>query len=700
MAVLEDIRRKGGIIVSVVIGISLLAFIVGDFVPRGNTSYDVVEINGKSVSYQDFEQRVTELTQQYQAQQQRMTGSSSLDENTQEMVRERAWQMLINDEIATQEYKKVGMTVSPEELFDLIQGPNPSPTIRQIPAFTNPETGDFDRAALISFLKNKNNDPQAAAEWNMLEKELLKERFAQKYINLISKGLFTPKFLIENENNEINRKVDFDYILKPYSSIADSTIKLTTSDMKKYYNENRQQWEQKATRDIEYVVFNIVPSDDDRTAGNKWMEKRIPEFMTAPDANQFVNLNSNVPADKKFYTQEQLPEQVASLFNGNLGDISDAYTDGDVLKVARLAKIENRPDSVKARSIVIIPRQQSETAAILTARADSIKKAIEGGADFAKLALQYSADPSVTTNNGDIGWIQESTTAAGSIFAQFFDLKKGEVMKTETQQGIFIGQVTERGKEVKKVQIATLQYHITPSSRTEQILYSQASKFAMENRTDDRFNETATAQNLNKRVASYLGENDRQIVGLTQARQIVRWAYGAKKGEVSDVFNLPDAYVVAILKDIREEGFAPLQQVQTEVNLTVRREKKAEQLSATLADAAGKAASFSDLALQLGLPVESASSITFSSFSVPGAGIEPKLIAAASVLDEGNISQPIEGANGVFLLTVKQISAPDSASFEQAKIRLNSTSVNRSISESMQAINKAADIKDMRSKFY
>ncbi|MDR3094440.1 MAG: SurA N-terminal domain-containing protein [Bacteroidales bacterium] len=700
MAVLEDIRRKGGIIVSVVIGISLLAFIVGDFVPRGNTSYDVLEINGKSISYQAYEQRVTELTQQYQAQQQRMTGSSSLDENTQEMIRERAWQMMMNEEIATQEYKKVGVTVSPEELFDLIQGPNPSPTIRQIPAFNNRETGEFDRAALISFLKNKNNDPQAAAEWNMVEKELLKERLAQKYINLISKGLFTPNFLVENENNEINRKVDFDYIMKPYSSIADSIIKLKNSDLKKYYDENRQQWEQKTSRDIEYVVFSIVPSDDDRAAGNKWMDKMLPEFAAAADANQFVNLNSNVSSDRKFYKQEELPEQVAHLFNGNLGDISDVYADGDVLKVARLAAIENRPDSVKARSIILIPRQQTETAAILTARADSIKKAIEGGADFTQLALQYSADPSVTTNNGDIGWIQESTAAAGSIFGQFFDLKKGEVLKMETQQGTFIGQVTERGKEVKKVQIATLQYHITPSSRTEQILYSQASKFAMENRTEDRFNETATAQNLNKRVASYLGENDRQIVGLTQARQIVRWAYGAKKGEVSDVFNLSDSYVVAILKDIREKGFAPLQQVQTEVNLNVRKEKKAEQLSATLSEAAAKAASFSDLALQLGLPVESASAITFSSFSVPGVGIEPKLIAAASVLDEGNISQPIEGSNGVFLLTVKQISAPDSASLEQARTRLNSTSVNRSISESMQAINKASNIKDMRSKFY
>ncbi|MDR1667819.1 MAG: SurA N-terminal domain-containing protein [Bacteroidales bacterium] len=697
MAVLENIRKKGGIIVSVVIGISLLAFILGDFVPRGITNYDIVTINGKSISYQAYEQNVEERTRYYQ---QRM--GDNFDERMQDMVREETWQAMINEEISLQEYEKTGLKVSPEELFDLVQGPNPVATIRNIPAFTNPQTGEFDRSALINFLKNKDSDPEASAQWYMLEKELLREHYAQKYFNLVSKGIFIPKFLVENENIEINKKMDFDYIIKQYSTIADSTIRLTRSDLKKYYDANKHQWEQNTSRDIEYVVFDIVPSDEDRAAANRWMEKIKPDFEKAEDAALFVNMNSHVPFDTKFYTREQLPVQVAELFEGTEGDMAGPYQESDVLKLVRLAKIENRPDSVKARQIILALRQQSQQDAVrLSALADSIKDAIENGADFTGLALRYSADPAVAANNGDIGWLQESTAVAGSIFAQFFDLKKGEVLKVETPQGIFIGQVTERGREVKKVQIATLQYRISPSSRTEQTLYSQASKFAMENRTGESFNAAVEDQNLNKRMAAHLGENDRQIAGLSAARPVVRWTYEAQKGDVSDVFNLPNAYVVAHLKEIRKKGHAPLEQVQAEVSLAVRKEKKAEQISASLSEAVPKAASFGDLALQLGLPVESATGITFSSFSVPGAGIEPKLIAAATSLDEGNISQPVEGANGVFLLTVKRITfSADSASLEEAKTRLSAAFVNRSMSEPIQAVNKAAEIEDMRSKFY
>ncbi|MDR0713663.1 MAG: SurA N-terminal domain-containing protein [Bacteroidales bacterium] len=698
MAVLEDIRKKGGIIVSVVIGISLLAFILGDFVPRGSSNYDIVKINGKTISYQAYEQKVEERTQYYQ---QRMGGN--LDDRMQDMIREEAWQAMLNEEITVQEYKKIGLTVSPEELFDLVQGPNPSPTIRGITAFANPQTGEFDRSILVNFLRNKDSDPVASAEWNMLERELLKERYTQKYFGLISKGFFTPKFIVENENTEINKKVDFDYIMRPYSSIADSTVSLTRSDLKKYYEANRQQWEQNTSRDIEYVVFNIVPSEEDRAAADKWMEKIKPDFEKAEDAAMFVKSNSHVPFDAKFYTKDELPVQVTELFDGTEGDMAGPYQESDVLKLVRLVKIENRPDSVKARQIVLVPRQQSQQdVARLSALADSIKNAIESGGDFTSLALKYSADPAVANNRGDLGWIQESTTAAGSIFAQLFDLKKNEALKVEMPQGgIFIGQVTERGRETKKVQIATLQHRISASSRTEQGLYSQASKFAMENRTEESFNAAITAQNLNKRVAGHLGENDRQIAGLSSARPVVRWAYEAQKGDVSDVFNLPNAFVIACLKEIRKKGHASLEQVQSEVSLAVRKEKKAKQIAASLSETVQKAASFGDLALQLELPVESATGITFSSFSVPGAGIEPKLIAAAISLDEGKISPPIEGSNGVFLLTVKQITAlADSASLEEAKMRLSATSVNRSMSESLQAINKAAEIKDMRSKFY
>ena len=696
MAVLEDIRKKGGIIVSFVIGIALLAFIIGDFLPgRGGRNYDIAKIAGETLSVQNFESKIEEVTNLYKQQ----SGQSNIDDQLRDMIHDQAWTVLVGEKVMQLEYEQIGLIVSPEELMDLITGPNPNPRIRQY--FSNPQTGEFDRSGLMNFLKNKNMDPNASYEWDILEKSILDERYRQKYNGLLGKGLFVPDFMAENENQEINKNVDFDYIVRRYSSIPDSTIKISNDDLKAYYEKHKSQWEQTASRDLEFVVFNIVPSDEDRTAANDWIAKIKPDFEQAPDPIQFVRLNSRTPADSRFLTREQLPVQVEGLFDEPIGTIVGPYQEGEALKLVRLAKVEDRPDSIKVRQIVLMPKQQTQesyTEAITLA--DSIKTAIEKGADFTKLAIQYSADPTAAISNGDMGWVQESDIQAGSLMQGLFDLKKGEVTTMESAQGIFLVQVTERGKEIKKVQIATLQHDILPSSRTEQIIYSQASKFAIENRSEKAFDETTAAQNLIKRPAPYLGENDRQLPGLASARQIIRWAFEAKRGDVSDVFSVDNSYVVAVLKNIRKKGIAPLNQVVTEVDLAVRREKKAAQISTQFTEAIKSAQSFSDLALNLSLPIDTVSSVTFSAFSITGAGVEPQLIAASTNMSEGKISQPVDGINGVYLFTVKKIVDPEDPGKEQARERLATTYSNRSLSESLQALRKAADVKDMRSKFY
>ena len=695
MAVLESIRKKGGIIVSLVIGIALLAFIIGDFLPKGNRNLDIAKVSGTTIGLQEYERKIAEITDMYK----QNMGTGSLDENTTNMLRERAWQMMIGELLMTNEYEMIGLTVSPEELFENITGANPNPMIRQY--FTNQQTGEFDRSGLINFLKNKDADPAGSQQWNMLEKSLLDERYVLKYGNLVSKGMYVPAFLSENENVEANQSVDFDYIVKSYASIPDSAVKITSADLKKYYEKNKKQWDQEASRDIEYVTFPVVPSNEDRTAADEWMEKIKPEFEHAENASQFVNLNSKEPFDASFLTREQLPVQAAELFDAQIGSMTGPYKENESLKLVKLVKSENRPDSIKLRQIFLAPKQQTrESLNETTARADSIKTAIERGADFSVLAIKYSADPRVTESKGDLGWIHETAGQNDPLFEILFGAEKGEVIKTEYPQGVLISQVAERGKEIKKVQIATLQYNIIPSPRTEQIIYSQASKFAIENRSEMQFDEAVNTQRINKRVASYIGENDAMIPGLSSARQIVRWAYKAKRGEVSDVFMLEDAYVVAVLKNTRKKGVAPFEQVSNEIEHTVRREKKAEQIAASFSEASANAQSFTDLALSLQLPVESASGIAFSAFSIPGVGVEPQLISAAASMSEGNISHPIEGVNGVYMLTVKQMLAPEEETLEQSKNRLTATYGNRAVSESMQALRKAANIEDMRSKFY
>jgi len=278
-------------------------------------------------------------------------------------------------------------------------------------------------------------------------------------------------------------------------------------------------------------------------------------------------------------------------------------------------------------------------------------------------------------------------------------LRRGGVAAFETGQANYVVQVTERGRQVKKVQIATLQHDILPSTRTEQIIYSQASKFAIENRSERQFDETAAAQNFFKRFAPNIGENDRQLPGLPSARSVIRWAFDAKRGEVSDVFALDNMYVVAILKNIRKQGFAPINDVAAEIDFELRREKKGEFIASRFVDATRNVQTFSELALNLNMPVES-SAVSFSSFSVPGIGIEPQLIGAVSGTDEGVISRPVSGINGVFLFTVTNISEPDDFGIESARERLRVTFFNRSMSEPIQALRNSVKIEDMRSKFY
>ena len=677
------------------IGLALFAFVLGDFIMPGGgrvRSLDVAKIGGKSLNIQQFEEKINEITNMYQQQ------LGQLDERMRDMVHEQAWNTLVNETVMQQAYARVGLFVSPEELCDMITGFNPPPVIRQ--EFTNPETGQFERTWLMNFLRVKDSDHNQAAAWNFLEQRLIEERFSEKYNDLIAKGIFIPDFVAENENRELNRRVDFDYFVRDYGVVHDSLITVSNRDIRAYYDKNKVRWEQTASRGIEYVLFPIVPSEEDHTAAQEWIEKIKPEFEEATDPFQFIRINSRTPAETGFMIREHLPLQQEELFDAAIGAVVGPYREGDSWRLARLVSSENRPDSVRVRQIIIAPQGQAQTDYTNAVRlADSIKTAIENGADFTRLAMQHSLDPNAQTNGGDIGWIHEANIR-GSMMEAIFGMRRGELIKFEPGQRVFIMQVMERGIEIPKVQIATLQHDILPSTRTEQLIFAQASKFAIENRTESQFDETSAELNLAKRIADNLEENERQIPGLMSARQIIRWAHNAKRGEVSDVFTLDNMFVVAVLKNINKKGFASLDDVSSEIETNVRRQKKGELIASQLTDAAQNAQTFLGLAQTLSLPVETASGISFSTFSLPMAGVEHELIAIASISDEGNISDPVAGVNGVYMFTVTQIVEPNEIGVEMARDRLSVTYNNRARSEPQEALRKAANIVDLRSNFY
>ena len=702
MATLEKIRSKGIIIASVV-GLSLLAFILGDLLDSRQSLFsgnkqDVGEIAGTTIPIQQLEQKINELTEIHKMN----SGQGNVDEKTLDGIREQAWQQITNDMVMGKEYDKLGLTVSSDELFDLVQGANPHQIIRQI--FTNPQTGEFNKSNLLSFLKNMDQDQTGKQKmfWLYVEDQIKSDRMNTKYTNLIRKGLSAPTFLAKNDFIENNKKTDFNYILLRYNSISDSAVKITSSDLKKYYNDHKFLFDQTASRDIEYVSFDVLPSKSDISGAEDWISKVKPDFNSTTEVEQFVNGNSDIPYNDKSYKPGQLPDSLDNfMFRSSVGDVYGPYLDNGSYKLARLYKVVNLPDSVKARHILISPKAQTKEATLSAkVTADSIKNLLDKGGDFAVLAMSFSDDKSNAEKGGDLGWFQEGLMVKPFNDAAF-EGKKGETKVIETRFGYHILQVLDKSKDIKKVKVAVIERKIEPSQPTFNKVYADANKFAATNRTYEQFNAAITKQNFAKKLATNIAETDKAIPGLEQPRAILRWMYSSDKLTVSEPIDLGDRYVVAALTAIRKKGTAPIEQVKAEVELQVRKEKKAEKLAEQINKAKSGVSNIQDLGLKLNVPVEVANGISFSTYSLPSSGIEPKVIAAGTNFGKSKISEPINGNNGVYVLYVSNITnAPLSKDYADSKQRMGYTFQTRASYDSYNSLRKLAKIVDNRAKFY
>ena len=297
MSTLQTLRDKAGVLVAIIIGLALLAFVLSDFIGKGTGGrskkyFEIAEIAGKSITYQDFEKKINKLTEIY-----KLSGNGIIDESTSETIREQSWQQLIRENILDNEYKELGLGVCNEELFDLIQGDNPHLFIRQM--FTDPQTGRMNKPALINFLKNMDNDPTQKAYWLFMEDEILNDRYSTKYTNLIRKGLYPTHNQAAIEFNESNKKVDFNYFVERFNTISDSAVTVNSKDLEKYYKEHKDDYKQSPARTIEYVIFSVEPSEADISESEKWINGIKSEFEEAEDVKEFVNLT----ADTRFEDQ-------------------------------------------------------------------------------------------------------------------------------------------------------------------------------------------------------------------------------------------------------------------------------------------------------------------------------------------------------------------------------------------------------------
>lgn len=707
MATLQTIRTRAGLLIAIVIGLALAAFILGDLLQGGSTMFqknqmEIGEINGESIQYPDFQRQVEELGEIYK----QNTQQTQLDENSWVQVREQTWQNTVQKIVMDDVYKDLGIEITSDELFDMLQGANLHPIIQQL--FRNPNTGQVDRGAVVNFLKQLETSvaPEQKAYWLYLENQIVEERTQSKYSAMVGKGLFVTSAEAQESLATGNKTINFDYIALNHSTVSDSAVSVTEKDLRDYYNANKNDFKQEKIRDIEYITYNVKPSAADYKDAETWITDIKDDFANAANNVQFVNSNSDVNFDGTWYKKESLPENLATwIFDegAQLNSVFGPYFENESYTLAKLDSLAMLPDSVKARHILLKPNTQEELVQ-MQLLADSLKTVIENGGNFATLAMQYSTDQGSAISGGDLGWFGRGQMVLPFEEAAFKNAKN-EVSIVPSQFGIHVIQTTDRGKLTQQARVALLVRNVQASTRTFQDTYAQASKFASENTNAEKFNAAIVAEKLNKRTAT-VRENDRDIIGLENARILIRAAYEAETGDIlattqgSPIFELGNNFVIGILTKATEEGVSTFEEAKTRVELAVMKEKKAEYLSKK-ADAAieGKT-DLQSVASQLNSDVKSATNINFNSFSIPGLGAEPAVVGTVSSIDVDNISKPIAGNNGVYIVKVTSVNQGTEQGVDAERERLAQSMGFRASSQAFEAQRKKADITDNRAKFY
>jgi len=705
MATLQNIRNRGGLLVAIVIGLALGAFILGDMLNSGSklmtpSKMKILEIDGESVQYPDFQRKVEELSEVYKMNTQKTT----IDETAWEQIREQVWQGYLQENILGKATEKLGIGVTADELFDLVQGNNPHPIIQQL--FKNPKTGAVDKAIIIQFLKSLETTATAQQKsyWLYIESQIKLDRLRTKYNSLVSKGLYTTSNEAKKSLEAKNKSISFKYVVLNYSSVSDAAVNVSDNELKEYYDNHKDEYKQEKTRKIEYVNFEVLPSASDIATTQKWLNDTKPEFAATTDNKQFVTVNSDIAFDPGFYKKEELSPAIANwAFAAQPGDFYGPYLENNEYKLAKLDQFKMMPDSVQASHILINP-QTVGSVEKAKAKIDSIKKLIENGADFGAMARKFSEDQGSAAKGGDVGWFKRKQMVPEFEEAAF----TGDVNKlyiAYTRFGYHLIKPTKKGKETYDVRIATLSRKVEPGTETYQKVYSEVSKFASENQTAEAFNKAVVAQKLDKKMAS-LKENDREVPGLESSRQLVKAAFSADLGKVlvnnenSTIFEFGNKFVIGILTGATEEGNSTFEEAKVRIDLVVRKEKKAQMLAEKLKNAAAGQSDLSGVASKLSTDVKDAVGINFNSYSIPAIGAEPAVIGAVCYLPEGKISSPIEGNNGVYLAKITSVSSSPDKDLKGEKRRLDQSMSYRAGSEVFESLKKIAVITDRRAKFY
>jgi peptidyl-prolyl cis-trans isomerase D len=703
MGIMSFLRNRAGVILIATIGFALFAFLIGDAVQYsggslmggGDDGY-VGEVAGRKITREEFKTRVDQNEANFR---QQMGGN--LNPQMAAYVMESAWSQTISEIVLDKEIERLGLQVSGAEMNDMFYGKNPHPQVAQ--TFRDPKTGQVNTAqisGIIDNVKMQGGDSQMAKEWNNFQQSIRRDRLFQKYNNLLKNSLYVTSLEAREEYSQRNKLANFSYVNLDYASVPDNTVTITDDDYRTYYEENKNRYKNREeTRTFEYVVFDAKPSKQDSLAARTAINKITADFRTTTNDSLFVAVNADTKSQVQYYTKGQLDPAIDSVaFKAAPGSIIGPVFSNGAFKVAKVIDVKASPDSVKASHILISPAEGGIPQA--KAKADSILALIKNGASFAAMASQFSIDPS-KDKGGDLG-----TFARGAMVPAFeeaaFNGKPGDLKVVTTQYGVHIVRIDKQVGSSRVAKVAVVDKAVASSSQTQQRVYQQASSFLESADDAEAFDAAVKDKKLNKLVAEKVSASQPAVGGFENPRELVRWAFGAEVGDVTDqVYELGDQYVVAKLTDISEKGVLPLEKIKKDIEPLVRNRVKGHMLAKKLEDASNGAKTISQVAQKVNRPVTPAQNIVFANPVIPGGGQESKVIGTVFGLDPNEMSKPIIGESGAFVVQVNGFTAPAplTNTFKQ-KEQIRQTLTQRAQGQVFEVLKEKADIKDNRLKYF